>query len=70
MDWMKTLLLQLCALPKFHVIDGPNTRIRFRVKEDPNASDLIVLLIPVILSGSSNECWLRICDACVITTWA
>ena len=38
---MKTLLLQGCALPKFPVIDGSNTRVRFRVKEDPNASDLI-----------------------------
>ena len=31
---------QSCALPKFHVIESPNMRIRFRVKEDPNASDL------------------------------
>ena len=38
---METLLLQHCALPKVHVIDGPNTHIRFRVKEDPKASDLI-----------------------------
>ena len=37
----KTLLLQRCALPKFHVMDGPNTRNRFRVKEEPNASDVI-----------------------------
>ena len=28
-------------MPKFHVIDGPNKRIRFWEKEDPNASDLI-----------------------------
>ena len=29
----------------------------------------LVLCIPFILSGSSNECWLHTCDACVITTW-
>ena len=28
-----------------------------------------VLCIPFIFSGSSNDCWLHTCDACVITTW-
>ena len=28
-----------------------------------------VLCIPFIFSGSSNDCWLHMCDACVITTW-
>ena len=37
----ETLLLQRRALPKFHEIDDPSTRVRPPVKEDPNASDLI-----------------------------
>ena len=28
-----------------------------------------ILCIPLILSESPNECWLRTCDACVITSW-
>ena len=28
-----------------------------------------VLCIPFIFSGSSDDCWLPTCDACVITTW-
>ena len=37
----ETLLFQRRALPKFHEIDDPSTRVRPPVKEDPNASDLI-----------------------------
>ena len=37
----ETLLLQRRALPKFHEIDDPSTRVRLPVKEDPNASDLV-----------------------------
>ena len=28
-----------------------------------------VLCIPLIFRGSPNKCWLRTCDACIITTW-
>ena len=37
----ETLLLQRRALPKFHEIYDPSTRVRPPVKEDPNASDLV-----------------------------
>ena len=56
---------------QFQVTDGQNTRgyEGIRGVEGPNARDQSVLCIPFILSGSSNECWLHKCNACVITTW-
>ena len=67
---VKMLLLQHCALHKYHVIDGQNTRgqitsDRRSKRECANR----ILCIPFILSGGANECWLHTCDACVITTW-
>ena len=58
-------LLHLRALRKFHVTDGQNTRDQITKCSRSNC----VLCIPLILSGSPNECWVRTCDACVITTW-
>ena len=46
--------------------------IRLRGVEGRNACNQIafwLLCIPFILTGSRNECWVHICDACVITTW-
>ena len=37
------LLLQLCALRKFHVTDGQNTRDQITSDEGPNARDQIAL---------------------------
>ena len=39
------------------------------VIEGPCACSDCVMCIPVMLSGSSNECWLRTCDACITKTW-
>ena len=65
-----TLLLQRCALRKFHVTDGQNTRDQITSdRRSKRAWSKCVLCIPYILSGSPNECWLHTCDACVITSW-
>ena len=34
-----------------------------------NVRDQIAFIVPFILSGSPNECWLHTCDARVIKTW-
>ena len=66
----KTLLLQGCALRKFQVTDGHNTRDQFTGdRKSKGALSKCVLCILCILSGSPNECWLHLCDACLITTW-
>ena len=67
---VKTLLLQLCALHKFYMTDGQNTRNQ--ITSDGRSKCVwsnCILCIPFILSGSPNECWLHTCDACVIATW-
>ena len=67
---VKTLLLQRCSLRWFHVTDSQNTRDQItRGRRLKRAWSNCVLCIPHILGGSQNECWLHICDACVITTW-
>ena len=59
-----------CALRKFHVTDGQNTRDQItRERRSKRAWSNYVLRIPFILRGSPSECWLRACDACVITAW-
>ena len=59
-----------CALRKFHVTDGQNTRDQItRDRRSKRGRSNCVLCIPFILSGSPNECWLHTCDACVIRTW-
>ena len=63
-------LLQHCALRKFYVTDGQNTRDKItRDRRSKRAWSNCVFCIPFILGGSPNECWLHTCDACVITTW-
>ena len=67
---VKKLLLQGCALRKFHVTDGQNTRDQITSDRMSNrAWSNCVTYMPFILSGSPNECCLHTCDACVITTW-
>ena len=67
---VKTLLLQRCALRKFHVTDGQNTRDQTtRGRRSKRSWSICVLCIPFILSKSSNESWLHTCDTCVMTTW-
>ena len=64
---VKTLLLQCCALRRFHASDGQNTRDQItRNRSLKRACSNCVLCIPFFLSGSPNECWLHTCDACVI----
>ena len=67
---VKALLLQRCALRKFHVTDGHNTRDQITSdRKSKRAWSKCVLYIPYIFSGSLNEYWLHTCDACVIATW-
>ena len=67
---VKTLLLQHCALHKYNMIDGQNTRDQItNDRRSKHEWSNHVLCIPFILSGSPNECWLRTCDTCIITTW-
>ena len=69
-ELVKTLLLKRCALRKFQVTDGENTRDQITSgRGSKRASSNCVLCIPFIVSGSPNECWLHTGDACVITTW-
>ena len=50
--------------------DGQNTRDQITMgRTSKRASPNCVLCIPLILSGSPNNCWLHICDACVTTSW-
>ena len=52
---------------KFYLTDGQNTRKQLtRGRKSKRASSKSVLYIPIILSGSPNECWPYTCDACVI----
>ena len=78
MEWgrqrwkMKMLLLQRCASHKFHLIDVPNTRDQILSDQRRSRCERsnCFLWIPFILiSGSSNECRLHTCDACIIITW-
>ena len=67
---VKALLLQRCALRKFHVTDGQNTRDQITSdRKSKRAWSKFVLYIPYIFSGSLNEYWLHTCNACVIATW-
>ena len=67
---VKTLLLQRCALIKFHVRGGQNTRDQITSdRRSKRAWSHCIMCIPFILSGSPNECCIHICDACVTTTW-
>ena len=67
---VKTRLLQRCALRKFHVTDGQNTRDQITSdRRSKRAWSNCVMCIPFILGGSPNECWLHTSDPCVITTW-
>ena len=64
------LLLQRCALRKFQVTDGQNTRDQITSdRRSKHAWSKCFLSIPYVLSGSPNECWLHTCDTCVIRTW-
>ena len=65
------LLLQCCALRKFHLADGPNTHDQITSdRRSKRAGSKCVLFIPYVLSGNPNKCsWLHTCDACVLTTW-
>ena len=67
----KTLLLQRCALRKFLVTDGRNTRIRLRVIEGPNARDQTALCAfhSFLVEVQKNAGYTDICDTFVITTW-
>ena len=62
---VKTLLLQRCALRKFHVTNGQN--LCEQVTSD-RRSKFHSFLVEV-QTNALNECWLHMCDACVITTW-
>ena len=67
---VKTLLLQRCALIKFHVRGGQNTRDQITSdRRSKRAWSHCIMCIPFILNGSPNECCIHICDACVTTTW-
>ena len=67
---VKALLLQRCALRKFHVTDGHNTRDQITSdRKSKRAWSKCVLYIQYIFSGRLNEYWLHTCDACVIATW-
>ena len=68
---MKMLLLQCsCALRKFHMIDGPNTHDQIPSDRTSTCEwSNCVMWIPLIPSGSPNECWLHTCDARIITNW-
>ena len=64
------LLLQCCALRKFHVTDGQ--KVHDQITSDRRSKRMwskCALCIPYILSASPNECWLHTCNACVIRTW-
>ena len=66
----QTLLLNAALLRKFHLKDGQNTSDQItRGRSSKRAWSSCVWCIPLILSGSPNECWPHTCDACVITTW-
>ena len=64
-------LLQRCAnLCSFHVTDGQNMHYQItRGKRSKRTRSNCILCLLFILSGSPNECWLRTCDACILTTW-
>ena len=67
---VKMLLLQCCALCKFHATDSQNTRDQIASGRSSKCVwSNCVLCIPYILSGSPNKCGLHTCDGCVITTW-
>ena len=67
---VKTLFLQRCALRKFPMTGGQNTRDQItRGRSSKYAWSNCVLSIPFILRGSPNECWLHTSDRCVIKTW-
>ena len=58
--WKRRLLVQRCALRKFHVTDGQNTRDQITSdRRSKRAWSKCVLCIPYILSRSLNECWLH-----------
>ena len=53
--WKRWLLVQRCALRKFHVTDGQNTRDQITSdRRSKRAWSKCVLCIPYILSGSPN----------------
>ena len=65
------LLLQPCALCRFHLTDGQNTRDKStRGRRLIHTWSNCILCITFILSGSPNEYWLQTCDACTVRTWA
>ena len=69
---VKALLLQRCALRKFHVTDGQNTRYQITSdRRSKRAWSKCVLYIPCIdfLVEVQTNHWLHKYDACVITTW-
>ena len=61
----KTLLLQRCALRKFLVTNGQNTRDQiFTIDRRAKRTwSNWVMCIPFTLSRSPSECWLHTCDA-------
>ena len=65
------LLLQCCALRKFHVTDGQNMHDQIMSdRRSKLAVSKCVLFIPYIVSGNPNECsWLHTCDTFILTTW-
>ena len=67
---VQTFLLQHCALCKFHLTDGQNTREKIiRGRRSKYAWSNCISRIPFILSGSPNKCWPHTFNASVITTW-
>jgi len=51
---------------EFHMTDVKTRVMRLRVIESPNAHDQIV---SCAFHSFLVECWLHICDTCIITTW-
>ena len=68
---VKTLLLQRCALCKFHVVEGENARNQVTTdKTFKRSSSEFILCISLTLSRSLNECWLHSNHASVTITWS
>ena len=59
----------LCFAQVSHDRWSKHVRSDYECRRSKRAWSNCILCIPFILSGSSNECWLHTCNACVITTW-
>ena len=64
---VKTLLLQICPLCKFHMIEGQKMRIRLREMEGLTVCNQIAMYPFHLFWWQSN--WVHTCRARAIATW-